>query len=170
MLYITIFIIIAVTIYIIKKRNLFVLLYSDIENAKSQVQTAKAKCLEIEQKSIGLAGKAQENDRKEIQNVMDTMGTINASDLQAIGQLHPDFKDKFGTGAGLSHILYSEYRDAQTKLNEAITVYNMAVTVFPQNLAAMILGYKKEDLIDQENLEDAKELKMVKEIDVSKFV
>lgn len=170
MLYITIFVLICFLIFLIKKRNLFVLLYSDIENAKSQVQTAKAKCLEVEKKSLGLAGKAQENDRKEIQNVMGTMGTINASDLHAIGELHPDFKDKFGTGSELSHVLYSEYRDAQTRLNEAITAYNMAIAVFPQNIAAMIWGYKKEDLIGQENLEDAKKLEMAKEVDISKFV
>ncbi len=167
---IALILIIVSLVFLIKCKNKFVVLSSNVKKCMSEVNTAKAKYLEVQRKALGLAGKATNNEGKVYQEIKNSAGQISSDKLLALGQMYPDLKDKFSTAASLSDRLYNDYRIAQTQLNNAITEYNQEISVVPQNIAAFLWGYKQETLIDEENLDRSKELTMVDDIDVEDFI
>lgn len=142
----------------------------NINKAKSEVNTAKAKYFEVQRKAIGLVGKTGKNEADLYKDIKTSGGRISSETLMALGQQYPDLKDKFESSARLSDNLYGSYRKAQTQLNDAITEYNTYINLFPNNIAAYILGYVRETLIDEANLEKSKELNVVEDLDLSEFL
>lgn len=166
---IVIILIILMTIWLIKERNGFVVLVAKVEQEMSNVNTAKAKYLAVQKKAIGLAGKATSNEGQIYESIRNSAGQISSTTLLSLGQMYPDLKDKFDSAAHLSDSLYTDYRNAQSVLNQAITEYNTAIALFPSSIAAWLFGFEKETLIDQEHLTDSKKLRMEDEMDLSEF-
>ncbi len=169
-LIIAVVIVVIACISLISNKNTFVFYSSEVERLKSEVNTAKAKYLAVQKKAIGLAGMATKNESTQYQNIKTAGGTISSDQLLYLGQQFPDLKDKFAQAASLSEKMYTDYRNAQSELNNAITRYNRVISMFPKSISAYILGYVKEDLIDQENLENSKVLDVDNEINFDEFL
>ena len=60
---------------------------------------------------------------------------------------------KYGTNTELVRSLAESYEQAQNLLNELISQYNFFISKFPNLIFAAILRYKKENYIDEENLD-----------------
>ncbi|MCR5094937.1 MAG: LemA family protein [Lachnospiraceae bacterium] len=136
----------------------------------AKVNAAKEKLRAVQRQAIGIAGKAGQNEGNLIKDITAKHGAIDGSSIRALGQLYPTLNDKFQASAQMVDKLYDDYLNEQNDLNSSITEYNMYISKFPTNIYAGILGYKKDSLIDEENLEMSKELDRVDDVDISSFV
>ncbi len=168
--FLTIAIIILLIAFLISKYNRFKEYSAEIAMHMSEVNTAKAKYLKIQKKAIGLAGKATKNEGDIYMNIKNAGGKISSETLLSLGTMYPELKDKFATAANLSEKMIDSYRNEQTALNNIITQYNKYVSIFPNNIAAFILGYRTMDLIGQDKLQEATKLEMEDEMDFSEFL
>ena len=153
-------ILIIIIICIICFRNSVVQRKEDIENAKSEVRILKAKYLQVLRKT----GKTQ-LDSNIAQGYAYQMANENGGGEFIGGAIGP-IRSNFKGSSKLVQSLADEYQRAQQRLNYEVKSYNIYITAFPRVILSKMFGYKKENYVDNDNLDASTKLNGFDENDI----
>ena len=146
--------------YLMRFRNKVVNQKEGIEKAKSRVRILKAKYLQVLRK-VGTTQK----DANDAQGGAYYTANRNGGGRfigGAIGSVDSNFEEV----GKLVVSLANEYQSAQQSLNELVNRYNVYITAFPRVILTRIFGFKKEEYIDSENLNESTRLSGFDEDDI----
>ena len=133
-------------IFLIRYKNKIVAIKEDINLAKSSIRIAKAKYVQVMNKTLTMHDKASSVEGEYMESV--TAGNGIKSVLGNLS-MNPNYKDSME----LIRRLADEYQKAQDRLNNLVNRYNREISLFPKTIFAKLLRYKKEEYIDNENLQ-----------------
>lgn len=153
---------------IIKKRNLFVQLKTDVETQMSNISNYRELRHNAIKDCMDILGVAHQNDVDAIAS----LGIEAASQrLRVLGNKYPDLKDTPAYSAALVKIHRHGEEIAASKniLNKAIQKYNKSIAMFPALIVAKIFGFERETFIDEEKMQSNK-IANTDEIDFSQYL
>ena len=94
---------------------------------------------------------------KYVKSLQNTSAALNKNETGGVGGglMYGDMgsASKYDTNASLVSDLADSYEKAQIMLNELISQYNSFISKFPNLILAAVLRYKREDYIDEKNLD-----------------
>ena len=148
---IILFIVLLITF--LKYRNKVLLLKDRINQTKSRVRVAKAKYLQV-LKKVEVFQKNSLNSQSEAYKnaIVEGVGV-------AVGGAVGKIDDSLQSSSEIIEQLANNYAEAQNELNRIINLYNKEILVFPKTIYAAILGYKREQYIDEENIDKSMVIK-----------
>lgn len=158
---------VIILLWMIAKRNKFVLLKNEIDNLLSNISTKKEERARSYEDAMDILGIAHANDYTSIKNLgVDEQ----AQALMVCAQKYPDLKDTPAYATALHRIqnINEDINADQKMFNKAIKEYNQAISVFPASLVALIFGFKKQTYFDSENAEKNR-VADIRKIDVEKY-
>lgn len=148
-------ILIVLVVYVIKTRNKFAVLQSAAKEALAEVGNYEDKRNRVLDEAIRCALLLHEN---EVNGIRELSGDEQYDSLMALGNKFPDLKtDAHYTNAlSAARVEESHVASSRSIYHQNVTKYNDAITLFPANIVAKILGYERETLIEEENLNENK--------------
>ncbi len=152
---------------IIKKRNLFVNLKTDVETQMSNISNYRELRHNAIKDCMDILGVAHQNDVDAIAS----LGIEAASQqLRFLGNKYPDLKDTPAYSAALVKIHHHSEEIAASKniLNKAIQKYNKSISMFPALIVAKMFGFERETFIDEDDMQSNK-LSNKEEIDFNQY-
>lgn len=152
--------IVFVVCLVVNFRNSVVNRKENIEQAKSRIRILKAKYLQVLRK-VGTTQK----DSNDAQGGAYYTANKNGGGRfigGAIGAVDSNFEEV----GKLVVSLANEYQSAQQNLNNLVNKYNVYITAFPRIILTKIFGFKKEEYIDSENLDESTRLSGFDEDDI----
>ncbi len=165
--FIVIGIIIVILIYVITKRNQFNKLRRAVkeEGANIGIQISKRTACLNDALNIAKLSHSHEVDGIERLTAKDQL-----NQLSYLGQKYPTLNAVSGYGTILNKalVLNEDIAACRELLNSNIRIYNDTISTFPDLIVAAILGYKQEKFVDEDNIEENKQLDK-SDIDFSKF-
>ena len=141
-IFLALVIVFIVTLF--KYKNKVLDIKDEMQRAKSKIRIVKAKYVQVMNKTQAMHGKASGTEGEFYEKAY---GGNGISIFE--GRMNQNYKDSIG----LIEKLAGEYQQAQDFLNEIVRVYNHEISMFPKSIYAAILGFKKENYIDSDNLE-----------------
>lgn len=160
-------VVLIIIVRIIKKRNLFVQLKTDVETQMSNISNYRELRHNAIKDCMDILGVAHQNDVDAIAR----LGIEAASQqLRVLGNKYPDLKDTPAYSQALVNIHhYSEEITASKNiLNKSIQNYNKAISVFPALIVANMFGFERETFIDEEKMQSNK-FSNTDEVDFSQY-
>lgn len=161
-------VVLAVLVYVIKKRNKFVELKNRVEDQKAQidvqlkrrfdlipnlVETVKG-CANFEKSTLEAVVSARAN----AVNAKDLSGAISANEnltaalhrLIAVSESYPELKSNTSFVQLQGELAATEDKIAKARqfFNDTVLKYNNAIQMFPANIVAGIFGYAKYDYLE----------------------
>lgn len=149
-----IFLLIAIfLITFLKYRNRVLVLKDLINQTKSKVRVLKAKYLQVLKKVENMQKSSINTQSEAYKNaVVEGVGTMVGG---AVGRID----DSLESSSKIIEQLANDYTEAQNELNRIINLYNKEILVFPKSIYASILGYKREQYIDEDNIDKSTVIK-----------
>lgn len=145
--------ILAFLITFLKYKNKVMILKDRIDQSKSKVRVLKAKYLQVLKKVENMQKNSLNSQSEAYKNaVVEGVGV-------AVGGAVGKIDDSLQSSSIIIEQLANDYAEAQNELNRFINLYNKEILVFPKSIYASILGYKREQYIDEENIDKSMVIK-----------
>lgn len=147
----TIVIIVAIVLWVIRKRNEFEELRQDIARAGSEISVYQQNREDSLNDALSIAKRTYQN---EVEGIERLTAKDQLNQLLALADKYPVLQSipAFTSAMEKSFDLNREITACRTSLNGNINEYNKDINSFPGLIVAKIFGYKAEKLIDEENL------------------
>lgn len=165
---IAIIIAVIAVIYVIAKRNSFESMRQAIKTESANIGIYEDKCLQYLDSAMDIL---KVSHQWEVSALTGLTGRDQYDRLLYLGQKYPELKANSNFSKVMDNLggLQDDISATQILVNSNINAYNASINSFPENLVAMVFGYKSETLIDEENIEKHKKLER-KKIDFSKYL
>ena len=166
-LIITIVVVIIIISWTIKTRNRFVKLREEVREQLSNISNYNEQRSRSINDAMGMLSVAHHND---IEAIKQLVGESQTTELLACGQKYPDLKNTPSYGRAVTKVQQCDAEIAACKnlLNIAVRKYNQAIAEFPSNIIAGILRFKREEFIDEANMEANRSVEIT-EINFDKY-
>lgn len=150
----------AITTY-----NTLIQMQNGLEKSKSDIRVSQKKCNVLISKMVSSVGVASDKELNAINNATNVQAKFQM--VRALAQQYPDIK----TTAAYTQMnqqmqpLLDDIASKQEEYNKNVEVFNTQISTFPNVIFATLLGFKKANFIDQDNLDKATDLGDVGDID-----
>lgn len=159
--------VIFLLVYIIRKRNQFNKLRRQVKQQGANIGIQKEKRAACLNDALNII---KVNYKNEVEGIEKLTPKQQVDKLRYLNDLYPSLHSmsSYNETVNQAFALNKDISATQELLNGNIRIYNDAISAFPAVLVALLLGYKKEKFIDEENIEENKKLSKA-EVDFSKF-